>query len=88
MAGQDEHGPFSARLLLPMLPISSLPSYEDLLFCTCTLLFLFSSQRDASVGMTRDWSSPILPVSFDLDTLLFGRPREGLRQCWRARPER
>ena len=84
MAGQDERGPFLTRLL----PCSSLPSYEDLLFCTCALLFLFSSQRDASVGMTRDWSSPILPVSFDLDTLLFGRPREGLRQCWRARPER
>ena len=70
-AEQDEHGPFSARLLLPMLPISSLPSYEDLLFCTCTLLRLLPSQGD--VGMTLGWSSPILPVSLDLDILLFGR---------------
>lgn len=89
MAGQDERRPFSARLL----PCSSLPSYEDLLFCTCTLLSLLPSQCDASVGMTRGWSSPllsypILPVLLDLDILLFGRPREGLRQCWRARPER
>ena len=65
MAGQDERGPCPTRLL-PRLS----SSYEDLLFCTCTLLrlpIISCSALEERVGL--DLGS--------FDVFSFGRPWGG-----------